>query len=466
MAAVAGQAPPPNCPGGGGSSINQMNNSFSAETHASAGLDGVKAGASMKGESNAKSGQTCPTVNDSSIIQKNNTKNLTSIDNSVMIMNKNNLTSMSESVNQMIVNSITNTSSSSSQNVNVAQSINIKVSGVKGNVIISDIAQTATIDLSNSINMELSAVNNVRTDLATQVLQQFESSTNADQMSQASSEISKSIENQTAQSVKEKNNLEQSQVASSEHLPASQPVELTPPDPKSNIKQRQEVENNLESSVFHSSPFSLTNDVSRTISNSIKNSVTQNFTHNTVTQLMQAINISQSMNIDVSSVGGDVVIKNLSQMANIQLRQVLSGKMDIGTAIVSTIKDSTGIKTDDEIAIKKTDITKVVDTLGLRNDNSFSSDVTTDVKNSQSITTGGMGGLGELLGALACCCILCCCCSICICVAPMLGGMIPAPASEGTTEVSSEQSTSDDKPPTPISTEEQPLVSSPESPTP
>lgn len=424
--AAYGSPATPNCPGGGGMTLAQNNISVAGEAHINAG----GAGTSMQAKSDAKSQAQCPTNNVSTIIQKNKASNLMTIDNSCMIMNKNSLTSMTESVNQMIVNSITNTTSSSSQNVNVQQQINIKIEGVRGNVTVDNIKQVASIDLSNAVNMELSAINNVRTDLASQVLDSFKSNTNADTMSQASADIATQIENQTSQSVVAHNTVEVDQTAQSDNLPVSTPTDIIPPDPSSNINQRQEVENDLVTSVIHNSPFSLTNDVSRVLQNTIKNAVTQNFTHNTVTQLMQTINLSQQMNIDVSAVGGDVMVSNLSQVANVQLRQVLSAKMNIGSAIVNSVKNASGIQTDDEIGVKKHDTTGLTSKTGLRNASSYSSDVTTDSSYTQKLTTGcgGLGALAPILSILVCCCI-------CSSVAPMLGGMLPQPgASVGTTE--------------------------------
>jgi hypothetical protein len=452
--AAYGSPTAPNCPGGGGSTLAQNNISVAGEAHAK--WDGV--GASFKAESLAKSQAQCPTNNVSVIIQKNKAQNLMTIDNSMMIMNKNSLTSMTESVNQMIVNSITNTTSSSSQNVNVQQQINIKISGVKGNVTIDNLKQEASIDLSNAVNMELSAINNVRTDLASQVLDSFKSNTNADTMSQASADIATQIENQTSQSVVAHNTVEVDQTAQSDNLPVSTPTDILPADPSSNINQRQEVENDLVTSVIHNSPFSLTNDVSRVLENTIKNSVTQNFTHNTVTQLMQTINLSQQMNIDVSAVGGDVMIKNLSQVANVQLRQVLSAKMNIGSSIVNSVKNASGIQTDDEIGVKKHDTTGLSSKTGLRNASSYSSDVTTDSSYTQKMTTGcgGLGALAPILSILVCCCI-------CSSVAPMLGSMLPQPgASVGTTE-DSEASTESESPASPASPEAPADASSSES---
>ena len=436
------QPAPPQCPGGGGSTLSTMYSSVSAGT--SIGGGGVNA--SVQASNNATSGMVCPTNTENTTIQTNKAQNLTTIDNSVVIMNKNSLESISTSVNQMIVNSITNTTSSSSQNVNIQQKLNLKISGVKGNVTVDNINQTATIDLSNAINSDMSVINNVRTDLANGIIQQFQNSTQAEQMSQASTDVENEIENMTASSVKQKNEINQEQTQQSD-IPIAAPPPLQAPNNNSNIKNRSETSNDLTTSLVVGSPFNLTNSVERTIRTNIENSVTQNFTQNTVTQLMQAINVSQEMNIDLSSIGGNVVISNLSQIANVQLRQVLSQKMDIGTAIVNQIKNDTGIKTDDEVAVKKTDIASMKNANGLRNSNTFSSDQdqTTSQKTSVTSGYGSMGSMGSIVMSCVCCVILCV-------AAPMLGGMMPAPAEEGTSEEgTSEESTSSEAPATPES---------------
>jgi hypothetical protein len=423
----------PQCPGGGGSTL--ATNSFSASAGAKAGWGGAEVSAQVS--NNSTSGMTCPTNTENTTIQTNKAQNLTTIDNSVMIMNKNSLESISTSVNQMIVNSITNTTSSSSQNVNIQQKLNLKISGVKGNVTVDNINQTATIDLSNAINSDMSVINNVRTDLSNGIIQQFQNSTQAEQMSQASTDVENEIENMTASSVKQKNEINQEQTQQSD-IPIAAPPPLQAPNNNSNIKNRSETSNDLTTSLVVGSPFNLTNSVERTIRTNIENSVTQNFTQNTVTQLMQAINLSQEMNIDLSSIAGNVVVSNLSQVANVQLRQVLSQKMDIGTAIVNQIKNDTGIKTDDEVAVKKTDIASMKNANGLRNSNTFSSDQDQSVSQKTSVTSGygSMGSMGSIVMSCVCCIILCV-------AAPMLGGMMPAPAEEET----SEASTSSDEPP-------------------
>ena len=420
MAALAGQVGSPNCPGGGGSNLNQMKSQVGGSV--SAGWSGAQA--SFSASLDASSMSACPTNVTSTIIQKNKSSNLTQVDNSVMIMNKSTLTSMSESVNQMVVNSIRNTTTSSSQSVNVNQQLNIKLAGIKGNVVISNIGQEANIDLSNAVNMEMNAVDNVRTDLANQVLQQFSNNTNAEQMSQASNDITNQIENQTAQSITAQDTLKMETESTSATVPAGDPLQDMPANPKSNINMTQVTENDLSTALIHSAPFSLTNDITQVIKNSVQNSVTQNFSHNTVTQLMQAININQSMNIDVSSVGGNVTIDNLNQKANVQLRQVMSANMNIGSAIVNSVKDGVGIQTDTSNAVKKTDLTSAASTTGLRNTNSFTGDLTSDVSQSKKITTTNPVGFGlDGMGMIIALCV-CCCCSVVL--LPMLGGGLPS----------------------------------------
>ncbi len=431
----------PQCPGGGGSTL--ATNMFSASAGAKAGWSGAEVSAQVS--NNTTSGMVCPTNAENTTIQTNKAQNLTTIDNSVMIMNRNSLESISTSVNQMIVNSITNTTSSSSQNVNIQQKLNLRISGVKGNVTVDNIEQSATIDLSNAINSDMSVINNVRTDLANGIIQQFQNSSQAEQMSQASADIENEIENMTASAVSQKNEIQQEQTQQSS-IPIAAPPPLQAPNNNANIKNRSETSNDLLTSMVVSSPFNLTNNVERTIRTNIENSVTQNFTQNTVTQLMQAINLSQEMNIDLSSIGGNVVVSNLKQVANVQLRQVLSQKMNIGNAIVNQIKNDTGIKTDDESAMKKTDINSMKNANGLRNTATF----TADQEQTVAQKTSAISGFGMDFGPLGLCLCICCCCVI-LCVAgPMLGGMMPAPAEEETleetSEETSEESTSSDAP--------------------
>jgi hypothetical protein len=463
MSASVANPTPRVCEGGGGQAINAASRKMAGVT-GGVGL-GPFSLSSTAGydQSDAQASDVCPTNTTNDTTQKTTTKNLTTIDNSVVMMNKNSLTSMSESVNQMIVNSITNTTSSSSQNVNVTQNMKMTFKGIAGNLVISGVNQTATIDLSNAVNTDMTAINNVRTDLSTQIMEQFKSGVQGDLMTKASAEIAQQIQNQTAASVKQKNAIKVKDTQSSAVLPLSSPMPIIPPNNNSNIKNKQLIENDLFTSVTIGSPFSLTNDVSRAIKTSISNSVTQNFTHNTVTQLMQAINLVQNMDISAESIGGNVTVTNITQVANINLRQVLTQKMNIGVAIVNGMKNNSGIQTDDQIAIKKVDLTKVKSTTGTRNSSSFTSDQDQSVEYTRSVETGNSvtslgssGSSGSSFSSI----FSCICCVICCMVAPMLGGMLPQPEDsteegEESTESAegeegeastSEQSTSSDKP--------------------
>lgn len=447
----------PNCPGGGGSNVSSAS-SVTAVVVTIVGGGGYNS-------ADSKNSSSCPTNTENEIIQKNKTTNLTTIDNSVMMMNRSSLTSMSSSVNQMIVNSITNTTTSSSQSVNITQNMNISVTGGGGTLVIDNLKQVATIDLSNSVSTDLSAVNNVRTDLANQILQEFKSGTQADLMSQASTEIETQIENQTAQSVIQKNLIKSTDKQESAILPLATAAEPTIPNMNSNIKTKQLIENDLLTATTIGAPFSITNDIERTISTSISNSVTQNFTHNTVTQLMQAINLNQNMNIRVEDIAGNIVISNISQVANVQLRQVLSQKMDIGTAIVNGIQNGAGIVTDDNIAIKKSDINSIVNKNGVRNSSSFKSDQAQDITVDRTISTGG-GSMpsSQSSGSSFSSIFSSIFCIICCIAAPMLGAMIPPPAeSESYESVNDSDASTSSNPPTTESSAPPEAVSTSES---
>jgi hypothetical protein len=445
----AEQAPAPNCqPYGGGRSVNSASSSTT--------VVGTPIGGGGNTETSGQSEQSCPNTILTDQTQINRTQNLNNIDNSVIMINKSNIKSISTSINQMVVNSITNTTSSSSQNVNIAQKLSINIEGVAKDVTVSNISQTATIDLSNAISTEMSAIDNVRTDLSNQIMQQFSNNISSDVMSKASNDIQNEIANQTAAAVKQKNDLKSETKKETLLFPGATPYPPPPANANANIITKQKTVNDLLVSTTISAPFSLTNDVSKTIETNIQNSVTQNFTRNTVTQLMQAINLSQDMSIKIKSVGGNVTVSNISQLANIQLRQVLDQKMNIGTAITNSMSASAGIQNDESVTLKKRDESSNINRNDLRNTADSTSDQ--DQKSSSSLTmTTGFGGSTASCGSSFFIFCSCCICIVLCMVGPMLGGMIPASGdSEASEEETSEESTSSDAPASEASATEAP----------
>ena len=458
----ANQAPAPNCqPYGGGRSVNSSSSSTTVVAVPFAGGGNT--------ETSGQSEQSCPNTILTDQTQINRTQNLNNIDNSVVMINKSNLKSISTSINQMVVNSITNTTSSASQSVNIAQKLSINIEGVAKDVTVTNISQTATIDLSNAISTELSAIDNVRTDLTNEIMQQFKNTLDPKVMSNASNDIQNEIANQTAAAVKQKNDLKSETKKETILFPGATPYPPPPANANANIITKQKTVNDLLVSTTISAPFSLTNDVSKTIETNIQNSVTQNFTRNTVTQLMQAINLSQDMSIKIKSVGGNVTVSNISQLANIQLRQVLDQKMNIGAAITNNMSSNLGVQNDEKLTLDKKDVSTNNNKNTVRNTSDSTSDQ--DQKSSSSLTmTTGFGGSFGSFGSCGSSFFIFCSCCICIVlcmVGPMLGGMIPASGdSEGSEEETSEKSTSSNaaaSPETPESSEAaSPEAASPE----
>jgi hypothetical protein len=429
----------PNCPGGGGSNLNQASRADSTVVV----VIPFGGGGANSSSSNAQSASNCPPVYISNNTNTNINKTLMNVDNSIIVMNKSSLTSISESVNQMVTNSVTSTTTSASQTVNVQQQININVNGVKGNVYITDISQTATFDLSNSVSMDMTAIDNVRTDLANQVLQQFASSSNTEAMSvaQASMDNEMQLSTQAALTERNQNSIDQVQTSS---IPLASPMTLLPVNTAANVNSTQTNLTDITNTTNISNPYTSSTDISRTIQTSVLNSVTQNFTHETVTQLMQAISLSQQMNISVSNVGGDVKIANLSQQANMQLRQTLAAQMDIGTAITNGLTSSLGITTDDRASLKKSDSASLKTASKVRSSSSFSNDVSNAFSYTQSVTSGlpSGGSSGSSTSSFS----SCICSFICCVVAPMLGAMLPSPGGSSSESASEEASTDSAEP--------------------
>jgi hypothetical protein len=198
------------------------------------------------------------------------------------------------------------------------------------------------------------------------------------------------------------------------------PAPLHPENLSANTTLNQTNAQSLNTAVNISAPYTSSVDFEKTLQSVINNSVTQNFTKDTMNILVQTLNLDQDLKINVSDIGGDCVIRNISQTANIMLRQTMSAKMDIGTSIINSITDILGISTDDAVAnanVQKTALTKLND---LRSGNTSSSLQTSDQSYTrlieQYMDTSGSSG------SSASSCICCIICIVCI-LSSGLGGM-------------------------------------------
>lgn len=403
------------CEGGGGNCNNQNNSAFSgmqasfshsmqASVSGSVGWGAASASASASSQTSASAGaqtgsnnvqnsSSCPpnVTTDSTVSNISNT--LMSVDQSTLITNTTALSALSSSVNQMVTNSMTSTSTSSNQNVMITQVLKIDIKNVQGNVDISNISQYASVNASNTISMDLTAIDNVRNDLANQVLQQFAASSNTDSINAAQASIEKELasSNEAATTLNQNNQVKQTQ---NTEVPMAQPTTIIPPVPGSNVNTKQTTLNSATSSTIISAPYTQSNNISRSIQSSVLNAVTQNFTHETVTQLVTAININQAMGFSISDVVGNVSIKNISQSANVVITSTLNQHMNIGTAIVNSVASSLGTSTDDKTAIKKSQSTTLKDTSTLRASSTSTNTTTSTFSYDQALTQSLVPGCG------------------------------------------------------------------------
>jgi hypothetical protein len=438
-----------NCPGGGGSCTNEANTASStvqssiqaqlgggigaggsagasaaggaqgsgsvgaglaAKADASAGASGglgagLGAGATAGGQfkndnqastqsGDAKNQMTCP----NNIVRKDQqnhiSKSLMSVDQSTMIMNQSSLSSISSAVNSMVVNKMTSTTSSSSQNVNITQAIVININNTKGDVIVKNVRNKANVSCSNTISMDITSIDNVRTDLANEVLQQFASASNTESIDAANAAIQKELTavNSTSDRLNLDNKVAQNKSA---QLPTSNPTTITPPVPGANINTDTTLNTDSTAATIISAPYTQSNSVNRSIQSSILNSVTQNFTNETVTQLITAININQTIGINVSNTVGNVTLDNIENLADVALISTINNSMDIGTSIVNSVTGNLGTKTDDAVAIKKSRFTSLSDISKLRSSVSGSTDTTSEFSYDQSFTTNMIPASGS-----------------------------------------------------------------------
>ena len=250
-----GYSPGPGC------SSTQTDNTSSTSVSVSGpfGMGGANAGTSSENQQDHKE---CAPDNDSTAINISRVDRDTTIDNSTMIMTKNSMKVLSESTNQMIVNSVTATKNVSTQNVDLKQVLKITVANVKGNVDIRNVRQQATIDMSNVAQMSLTAFDNVRTDLATQVLNTFKSSINQETLDKMQADISTQTQTEQASAIKARVTADTSQVTKTD-LPVAQPAPLPQKNIGANTHQMQFNSNDIHESTKLIAPYSNTTDISR-----------------------------------------------------------------------------------------------------------------------------------------------------------------------------------------------------------
>ena len=457
----------PQCPGGGGA------NTCSASSATSAGMvaapfvfAAAASNSSTAGETNA-----CPPNYNNKNVNIQNSKNLTSIDQSSFVMNKSTLEALSESVNQMVVNSMTKTSTSSSQTVSLAQSMKFDIVGVADDVTISNISQSQTVDLSNACSMSLSSFDNVRTDLANQVLAEFTNNNNSEAITAANASVTANFENSAAAAFKERNQNTVKQETTYQ-IPTANPATIQPINTGGNVNNETHQETNLDTATIVSAGYTGITDISAVIKSHVSNSVTQNFSRDTVMQLSQAVTATQSIAINIKDVGGSVSLLNISQQQNMALRQVLTAQMNIGTSIVNSLSNSLGIKSDTTIINKRTSSVTSAVAAKMRNASTFSNTVDNAYEYTQKFTQDmggcGSGSSGSSFSSLCSCCICC----ILISMVPALMGSLSPDTEESEPEESEtpeeEKSTPEEESTTekesPASAEESP-ASAEESPT-
>jgi hypothetical protein len=437
-----------------------VSGSIAAEVGGSALFGAVEAGASTSAsfaaaaaaagnigtsnqENESKNQFTCAPDFDSTQVTHNTSHSSTDVDMSVTYMTKDSLKSLSENTNQMVVNSITNTTSNTSQSVDITQSMVIRISGCAKDLLIENVKQTATIDLTQMATMTMKAIDDVRTDLAQAVLQQFQASTTAQNNQILANDIMTDIAAAQSASVNQKAAADIVQNKES-ILPGADPVTVIPENLSANVHLSQTTTNDAYSSLKISAPFLSKVDIDKQLISIVNNSVTQNFTKNTVNILAQTVIANQNMVIEASNIGGNCTVRNIEQNFNITLRQTLTSNLNIGTSVISSISNTLGIKTDDSVtAANMQDLTtKIGNTL--RSDQTSSQVADSNEKYTQSIKNG--------TGVVAICVTYCILCTICcLCIFGGLGGLTAkamsnssASSSEDSSEDSSEKSPPED----------------------
>ena len=416
-----------------GPGCHSHNESNASTTSAAAAVPFVGVAGSHS-DANASSDVTCnPTFNNTQI-STNKATNTTTIDNSVTLMTKNSINSISENTNQMVVNSITNTTSNTSQSVTISQVMNIKVTGCAGNLEISNVSQNAAVDLTQIATMTMTAIDSIRTDLASSVLDQFSASSSAKNNQTMNADLTTALASQQSASLQQTASANINQTKIDSAIPTSPPVQVVPANLDANTNLVQVTSNDVTNAVHLSAPYSSSVDYEKTLKSVINNAVTQNFTKDTVNILSQTVIGNQTMNIDVSDIGGDCVIKNISQNFNIMLRQSLSAQLNIGTAITNAVTSAMGTKTDDTVANENVQSATATTKNDLRSEQTSSQVAVSSETYTQ--TFANFGGLGSS-GSSGSSCICCIICIICI-LSCGSGGL--SMSSESYTEINSSES--------------------------
>jgi len=423
LQSVGNMAPQPQ-PGAGCKSIIESN---SSSTSASASVGPISASGSTASANTQNTAACAPNyINNQANFNKYDKS--TTVDQNTIIMSSNSLKAISESVNQMVVNSITSTKSVATQNVSVSQSIEITVKDVTGNVDISNVKNTSTIDLNNIANLSFSAFDNIRTDLANDVLAKFSTNTNNESMSKMQADLETSIANQNDAAIKTKRETKLEQTVSSQ-IPRADPTKIVTTNDDANVNINQVVSNDVKEASHLSANYTNQLDVNRIMETHVKNAVTQNFTKESLSQLSQIIDSNQKIGISVEGVGGNVSISDIGNSSNIILRQTLSSNMNVGNAIVNTVKNTLGMSTDDAVTTKNVSDVGLTSKTDLRNGNSSSGDMSSKFEYKQTITQDfGFGSSGSSLSS----CISCICCIVCV-LSSGLGAIMPDMSS--TTEI-------------------------------
>jgi hypothetical protein len=404
LGAVGNMAPQPQ-PGAGCSSTIEANASSSSGS-ASAGFVSASVSAAS---SNAKNTAACAPnyINNQTSFTKYNRS--ATIDKNTLLINKNAIKSISESVNEMVVNSITSNKSVSTQNVTINQTIKINIKDVGGDVLVEGTKADSKIELNNIANMSFSSFDNVRTDLANDVLQKFKSNVNQESMATMQADMEQSIANQNDAAIKAKSDAKIEQTKETQ-LPSADPTAIIPINNTANVNINQVVSTDINDATHLSANYTNEISVEKTMETHVKNAVTQNFTKESLTQLSQIINSNQEISISVEGVGGNVTIRNTELTSSVILRQTLSNTMNVGTAIVNAVTNTLGAQTDDSVTTKNVEAIGLTSKADLRNGNTSDGDMQSKLDYKQTISQDfGMGSCGSSASSCICCiiCIVC-----------------------------------------------------------
>jgi hypothetical protein len=454
LQSVGNLAPQPQ-PGAGCSSVIEAN---ASSTSASASVGLISASGTTSSSNSKNTAQCAPDyINNQTTLVKHNRS--TAVDKNTILINKNTIKAMSESVNQMVVNSITSTKSTASQNVTTNQSIKIKVSDVAKDVTIKNTGASATIDLTNIANMSFTAFDNVRTDLANDVLQQFKSNVNQESMATMQVDMETSIANQNDAAIKTKREMKVEQEQKTQ-LPAANPTEIVPINNDANVNINQVASTDITDSSYLSANYTNELSTDRIMETHVMNAVTQNFTKESLTQLSQIINSNQSIEIDVEGVGGNVTIEDTFLNLNIVLRQTLTSNMNVGTAVINAVSNTLGAQTDDSVITKNTESLGLTNKTDTRNGNTSKGDMESKFDYKQTISQDfGLGSCGSCASSCICCII----CIVCI-LSSGLGAVGGSMGSSGEEGMGEESVGEGESPTTNASSTEQPAASGPSAP--